>query len=125
MTQLLPQLRAFGLKAAGKPDAKAVLMHLTTAKKLSPREIAEMFGVTPEAVRHHLREMGLMLPQLTFAAAIRVQGYKDRDDFFEKTKLPKKTDRELARMLGLKSPGTIAYEREQCLQARMLKASKS
>lgn len=121
--ELLDQLRGFGQKTLGRPDAKAVLRHLFTVQKKSAQEIATLFGVTGEAVRYHLRAMGLMPHRPSFEEILVAKGYATRTQFFNEWLAKRRRSWvEMAKFLGL-TPNAVKYQHNLYLRDKMLRAA--
>lgn len=120
----MERLGLLGRKTLGRSDPRAVLRVLVTVKKMSPEEIAETFGVTGEAVRKHLRKMGLMPPATTFEEAIVKLGFRSRDAYFRaRLDQEKWPYTKMAEELGV-APNTVKYQHEKWLAVRMLRAAE-
>lgn len=111
---LIGQLTEAARKDLGRPDPDAMLTVLFKARK-TPAQIAQAFGVTDEAVRYHLRRLGLMPKGKTFEARVHEAGFKTISAFF-KTCIGKGAAlTELAKDLGM-NPRTLGYHHTKWLK---------
>lgn len=118
---LLKQLEVFGVQTLGRPDADAVLRYLHVGRKMKAEDVAKKFGVTAEAVRYHLRRLGIARHQPTFEVRVKKAAYSGVDHFF--TRCAMKTFKDMAEELGL-TANAVIYQYNKWMAAKMRRMSE-